>query len=262
MDDAAATNGAGLRGVVSRAEVTFAAFLTIPDPGLAAILGASGFDFVVIDAEHGPFTPTSIRGCVDALAGTPAKSAIRVAANDRDGIKHTLDLGVEGILVPRVDDGAAAAAAVRACRYSPEGERGVGAGHAATYGANLRTYLAEANGRIAVLLMIESRSGVENAAEIVAVNGVDGVIVGPMDLSADLGQIGQTDHPEVTDSIARVAELGLDAGVKVGIGCRPEEITGFAQRGMTLFACYFDGFAIAAGARDSLARAEAAWERR
>jgi 2-keto-3-deoxy-L-rhamnonate aldolase RhmA len=150
---------AGLRKLLSSPGPVYSAILTIPDPGAAAILGWSGFDYVVIDAEHAPFTVSSMRSCVDALASTPAASVVRVLANDPAQIKQALDLGVDGVQVPSVRDAEAAAAAVSAARYSPEGTRGVGMGHATRYGSNLREYLRDANAQVAVLAMIEDAVG-------------------------------------------------------------------------------------------------------
>src|SRR5579871_4331060 len=177
---------AGLRRLLHDPGPVHSAILAIPDAGVAGILGHSGFDYVVIDAEHAPFTLESMRGCVDALAASPAASVIRVAANDPVHVKQALDLGADGVQVPTVHDAGGAAAAVSAARYSPEGTRGVGLGHASRYGANAQEYLASANARIAVIAMIESARGVENASEIAATPGLDGVVIGPFDLSADL----------------------------------------------------------------------------
>jgi 2-keto-3-deoxy-L-rhamnonate aldolase RhmA len=246
----------GLRGVLAGSGPVYNAILTIPDPGVAAILGWSGFHYVVIDAEHAPFTLESIRGCVDALAPTPAAAVVRVAANDPVHLKQALDLGVDGVQVPSVRDAAEAAAAVRASRYSPDGVRGVGLGHAARYGANLEEYLSRANASVAMLVMIEDATGVENAAAIARVDGVDGVVIGPYDLSADLGLLGQIEHPNVQAAFDHVIESCVAAGTKVGtIG----DVTALARRGVTLFTCFADGSALGRSARQAVDDAGAAW---
>ena len=114
----------------------YSAILTIPDPGVAAILGWSGLEYVVIDAEHGPFTLESMRSCVDALAASPAASVIRVAANDQSHIKQALDLGVDGVQVPSVGD---ADAAARRCAHRATRRRGRGASASATRRDTART---------------------------------------------------------------------------------------------------------------------------
>jgi 2-keto-3-deoxy-L-rhamnonate aldolase RhmA len=247
---------AGLRELLHRPGPVYNAILAIPDPGVAAILGWSGFDYVVIDAEHAPFTLASMRSCVDALAASPAASVIRVAANDPVHLKQALDAGADGVQVPTVRTAQEAAAAVRGSRYSPEGARGVGLGHAARYGANSAEYLAGANARVAVLVMIEDAGGVEHAAQIAAVEGVDGVVIGPFDLSADLGLLGQLEHPTVQAAFDRVIDACVAAGTKVGsLG----DVTALARRGVTLFTCFVDGIALGASARQAVADARSAW---
>jgi 2-keto-3-deoxy-L-rhamnonate aldolase RhmA len=250
---------AGLRKVLHAPGPVYSAILTIPDPGVAAILGWSGFDYVVIDAEHAPFTLESMRSCIDALSASPAASVIRIAANQPTHIKQAVDLGIDGVQVPSVRDADGAAAAVSASRYSPAGTRGVGMGHATRYGSNLEEYLGEANARVAVLAMIEDGAGVENAAGIAATEGLDGVVIGPYDLSADLGLLGQLGHATVQAAFDHVIECCLAAGTKVGtLG----DVAALARRGVTLFTCFADGSALGASARQALADASAAWAAR
>jgi 2-keto-3-deoxy-L-rhamnonate aldolase RhmA len=248
---------AGLRRLLHDPGPVHSAILAIPDAGVAGILGHSGFDYVVIDAEHAPFTLESMRGCVDALAASPAASVIRVAVNDPVHVKQALDLGADGVQVPTVHDADGAAAAVSAARYSPDGTRGVGLGHASRYGANAQEYLAGANARIAVIAMIESARGVENASEIAATPGLDGVVIGPFDLSADLGLLGQVEHPVVQAALDRVIDSCVAAGMKVGsLG----DVAALAHRGVTLFTSFIDGIALGAAARQAVAEARAAWD--
>lgn len=253
----AATEYGGLRELLRRPDPLLCAFATIPDPGVAAILGASGFDVVVLDGEHGPFTRASARGCVDALARTPAKAVMRVVGNDPATIKEALDLGVDGILVPMVGDAEEASAAVRATRFPPEGSRGVGAGHASRYGTNLEAYLTGANANVAVLATIETAAGVECAAQIAAVDGLDGILIGPTDLAADLGLLGRPDDGRLQGAIATVTGAARAAGIPVGLGCDPGDVSQRTREGMTLFACYSDGSGLGAGAAAAVAAATA-----
>lgn len=248
----------GLRELLRGRRPVLCAFATIPDPGVAAILGASGFDLVVLDAEHGPFTRDSGRGCVDALATTPALAAMRVPDDSPATIKAALDLGVEGILVPMVATAEQAAAVVRACRFPPRGTRGVGGGHASRYGTNLGEYLAEADARIAAMVTIESAVGVANAAAIAAVEGLDAIVIGPTDLAADLGVLGRPDDPHLQAAIAEVTAAAVAAGTPVGIGCRPDAVAARAGQGMTIFACHEDGGGLSAAAEAALTEARAA----
>jgi 4-hydroxy-2-oxoheptanedioate aldolase len=250
----------GLRARLHETGPLFNAVLGLPEPGIATILGHAGWDYVVIDAEHGPFTLTSLRACVEALASTPARVVVRPASDDATAIKQLLDLGIDGIQIPTVASAAAAAAAVAAARYPPGGRRGIGTGRASGYGARLHEYLQEANGRIAVLAMVEDAAGVAAAGEIAAVDGLDGIVVGAMDLSADLGVPGQPGHPSVVAAVESVVQAALAHGTKVGTGCRPDDVGRLSAEGMSLFTCFVDsmGLADAAAAALQSARAGAA----
>jgi 4-hydroxy-2-oxoheptanedioate aldolase len=248
---------AGLRARLRAPEPLAGAILSLPDPGVATILGTAGFDYVVVDAEHGPFTLTTLRAVAEALAATPAHTIVRVAANDPTIIKQTLELGVDGIQVPGVGSAAQAAAAVRAVRYAPEGERGIGVGRSTRYGLDLPGYLHEANARTAALVMIEDAAGVEHIAEIAATPGLDAIIVGPLDLSAGLGVIGDTQHPKVRDAIARIVEAGRAAGVPVGLGGPPDQLAALAEQGSHVTLVFFDALDFGALARGAAQAARA-----
>jgi 2-keto-3-deoxy-L-rhamnonate aldolase RhmA len=240
---------AGLRRRLHAPEPLAGAILSVPEPGVATILGSSGFDYVVVDAEHGPFTLASLRAVAEALAATDAHTIVRVAANDPTLIKQTLELGVDGIQVPGVGSAAQAAAAVRAIRYAPEGERGIGVGRSTRYGLDLPGYLHEANARTAALVMIEDAAGVQHAAEIAATPGLDAIIVGPLDLSAGLGVIGEPDHPVVHEAITRIVRAGREAGVPVGLGGPPGELGSLVEQGSHVTLIFFDVLDLGAAAR-------------
>jgi 4-hydroxy-2-oxoheptanedioate aldolase len=240
---------AGLRRRLHSPEPLAGALLCLPEPGVATILGASGFDYVVVDAEHGPFTLESLRAVVEALDATPAHTIVRVAANDATIIKQTLELGVDGIQVPGVGSGAQAAAAIRAIRYAPEGERGIGVGRSTRYGIDLPAYLHEANARTAALVMIEDAAGAEHIDEIAATPGLDAIIVGPLDLSAGLGVIGDTQHPKVVEAIERIVAAGAAAGVPVGLGGPGSQLRELVERGSHVTLIFHDALDLAAAAR-------------
>jgi 2-keto-3-deoxy-L-rhamnonate aldolase RhmA len=254
MSDAA--NLSGLRGRLNAPGPLYSAILTIPHPAVATILGWSGFDYVVIDGEHSAFGLDSMGACIEALANTPAACVVRVVANDPNVIKQTLELGADGIQVPTVNDAAEAAAAVSAAKYPPHGARGIGMGRAARYGMELGAYLEHANGSVGVIAMIETQTGVKNAREIAEIDGIDGIVIGPMDLSADLGVTGELEHQSVLDAVDRVVAGAAAAGTKVGASCRPEQASGRLAQGMTLLTCFADapGFAAAAGVAAAAAR--------
>ncbi len=199
----------GLRGRLHVPGPLLWALAMIPDPAVASALGSTGLDCVMLDAEHGDFTPTSMQACVEALKSTSASTMVRTASAVRAEIQHLLDLGIDGVLVPHIESAVEAAAVVRAARFPPEGTRGIDGGLIAARNAE------HANSHTAVMVVIESRRGVENAAEIAAVNGVDGIVVGPADLAADLGVPGQLGHPSVRDAIERTVAAALAADLKV-----------------------------------------------
>ncbi len=248
---------AGLRRRLASPEPLTGAILSLPEPGVATILGSSGFDYVVVDAEHGPFTLETLRAVVEALAATEAHTIVRVAANDPTLVKQTLELGVDGIQVPGVGSGAEAAAAVRAVRYAPEGERGIGVGRSTRYGLDLPGYLHEANARTATLVMIEDAAGVEHIDAIAATPGLDAIIVGPLDLSAGLGVIGETAHPTVQEAMARIVQAGRAAGVPVGLGGPPGELRSLVDAGSHVSLIFFDVLDLAAAARGAVHAARA-----
>jgi 2-keto-3-deoxy-L-rhamnonate aldolase RhmA len=238
----------GFRARLHSDDVLLAALLSVPDPGVAAIVGRSGFDFVMVDCEHGPFTLSSLRLVVEALEPTPAAIVVRPAANDPALVKQVLELGVDGVQLPTVSSAAEAEAAVSAARFAPEGRRGVGLGRWGGYGANLPGALLEANASTAVIVMIEDAAGVENAAAIAAVEGVDGIVIGPFDLSASLGVPGEPGHPLVQEALGLVVDAAVAAGVAVGTACAPDEAADFTARGMRILNVFVDVLALAAAA--------------
>jgi 2-keto-3-deoxy-L-rhamnonate aldolase RhmA len=248
----------GLRARLHSDDLLVGAFLSIPDQAVASILGRSGFDFVVIDVEHGPFTLTSLRACVEALEPAPAATIVRVAANDPVLIKQALELGVDGVQVPAVGSVEEAAAAIRAARFAPEGNRGIGLGRGSGYGSHLPRYLREANAATAVIVMIEDAAGTANAAEIAATEGLDGIVIGPFDLSAGLGVIGEPRHPAVVEAIVRIVEAARASRVSVGTACPAEEVASFVAQGMRLMTIFVDVLALASSAGQAVEVARSA----
>lgn len=253
---ATASEVSGFRLRLRRGEPLFGALLSLPDPSVARILGRSGFDFVVADAEHGAFTLASLSACVDALEASPAAAIVRVAANEPVLIKQALDLGIDAVQVPNVSTAADAAAAVSAGRLPPEGTRGVGLGRASGYGVDMAEFLREANSRTAVLVMIEETVGVANAAEIAAVPGLDGIVIGKFDLSASLGVAGELAHPSVADAVSRIVAAARDADIPVGTACDAAEAPALVADGFRILTTFIDGVALGASARVSLQTAQ------
>lgn len=193
-------------------------WLASASPAVAELAGGVGFDWCLIDGEHGPNTVAQMLPQLQALAGTGTPAVVRVAAPQAWMVKQALDLGVQTVLVPMVDDADKATEMARAMRYPPDGIRGMGAvlARASRYGA-IADYPHSANAQVCLMVQAESAAAVENIDAIAAVDGVDCVFVGPADLSADMGYPGQPDHPEVEAAIDHLIARTLAAGKIAGI---------------------------------------------
>jgi 4-hydroxy-2-oxoheptanedioate aldolase len=184
----------------------------------AELIGSAGFDWLLIDGEHAPNTLQTMVGQLQAIAPFASHPIVRPAWADHVALKQILDLGVQTVLAPMVDNAEQAAEIVRATRYPPAGIRGVGSALARASQFNRTAdYLTTANEEICVLVQIESLQAVKELDKILTVDGVDGVFIGPADLSASLGYIGQPNHPEVVkvieQSIAKIVAAGKAPGI-------------------------------------------------
>ncbi|MBD2797465.1 4-hydroxy-2-oxoheptanedioate aldolase [Xenorhabdus sp. 18] len=184
----------------------------------AEILAGTGFDWLLIDGEHAPNDIASTLAQLQAIAPYPSQPVVRPAWNDPVITKQLLDIGAQTLLFPMIQNAAQAREAVRATRYPPAGIRGVGSALArASRWNRIPDYLSRANNEICVLVQVETREALQNLAEIAAVEGVDGVFIGPADLSADMGYIGNPQHPEVQaaieQAIAQIQSFGKAAGI-------------------------------------------------
>ena len=175
-------------------------------------------DWVLIDMEHSPNGLESVLGQLQAVAAYPVTPVVRVPIGDVVTIKQVLDLGAQNILVPMVSSAEDARAAVEAVRYPPRGRRGVGSALARSARWNrVDAYLANADTHVSLFVQIETAEGVDAAADIAAVDGVDGVFVGPADLAASMGVLGQQTHPDVVAAVLRTFEAVRGAGKPVGV---------------------------------------------
>lgn len=184
----------------------------------AEVLAGAGFHWLLIDGEHAPNDVRSVLGQLQAIAPYSSHPVVRPSWNDPVMIKQLLDTGAQTLLIPMVQTAEDARHAVRACRYPPQGIRGVGSALArASRWNRIPDYLQKANEQICVLVQIETRTGVENLQEILLVEGVDGVFIGPADLSADMGYMGNPAHLEVQSIIDDCMVKILDADKAPGI---------------------------------------------
>ncbi|OHB81382.1 MAG: hypothetical protein A2V98_21865 [Planctomycetes bacterium RBG_16_64_12] len=211
----------GIRSIRRRAldgEILVGTWLVLGSSLTAEIAGNSGFDWVVLDMEHGMGGSDSLLSQLQAVAATPAAPIVRVAFNDPVLIKRALDLGPAGIMAPMVSTAEDAERVVRAMRYPPQGIRGVTPyTRPADFGREFREYFATANDELICLVQIETEKAVENADEIAAVDGVDVLFIGPLDLTVGLGIMKQFDHPKYRAAVEKIVSACRKAGKVPGI---------------------------------------------
>jgi 2-keto-3-deoxy-L-rhamnonate aldolase RhmA len=205
---------------LQRGEPQFGLFAMSLTAQTADALGASGFDFLMFDAEHTPTSLPTLLTQVMALASTPTQCLVRMPSADPVLFKPVLDMGIDTVMVPNIRTAEEAREVVRAVRYPPHGIRGVGGSVRATgYGRYAEYYTAAAE-RVCLLLQIESAEGLRNLDAICAVDGVDGLFIGPVDLATDMGHLAQPMHPQVVqaalDGVRRIRAAGKGAGILAG----------------------------------------------
>jgi 2-keto-3-deoxy-L-rhamnonate aldolase RhmA len=233
--------GRNFRARLRGGEMLLGTMLTLPTPAVAEMLAGLGFDWLFIDAEHGPLETAELLGLLQATSAGTAASIVRVPAGNEVAIKKVLDLGADGLIVPQVNTPEQAAAIVSYARYAPEGARGIGLARAHAYGLSFADYLARANDEIAVIAQAEHVQAVENIEAIVRVPGIDAILLGPYDLSASLGKPGQVDDPAVVEAIEHVTRTCLEADMPLGyFGVSAEAVRPCMQRGFRLIVAGVD----------------------
>jgi len=192
-------------------------WVSLASPYCAEILAGSGFDWLLIDAEHSPNDPTTVLPQLQAAAPYPVSTIVRPAWNDKVLIKRYLDIGAQSLLIPYVETAEQAQAAVAAMRYPLRGVRGVAGTTRASRFGRVADYVKRAEEELCLLVQIESRLGLDNLEAIARTDGVDGVFIGPADLAAGLGHLGQQGHPEVQkaieEGVKRIKGCGKPAGI-------------------------------------------------
>ncbi|KMQ77040.1 2-dehydro-3-deoxyglucarate aldolase [Candidatus Burkholderia pumila] len=207
----------GFKAALHRRERLIGAWMSLASPVVTELIGVIGFDWMLLDAEHAPNDAITLIPQLMALKDSVSAPVVRPPANDSVAIKRLLDSGFVNFLVPFVDSAADAARAIAATRYPPQGIRGVSVGHRGNKFGTVSDYFEIANDNISVAVQIESRAAVEAVDEIASVEGVDAVFVGPSDLVANYGHIGNANHPEVQAAIAHVFERTHAVGKASGI---------------------------------------------
>lgn len=207
------------KAALARGETQYGLWLALGSAYAAEVCATTGADWLLIDGEHAPNSVPSVLEQLQVVTPYPVSAVVRPVNGDAALIKQYLDVGAQSLMIPMVETGEQARELVRATRYPPQGGiRGVGGGltRATRWGA-IGDYIHRAHEEICLILQVESRRGAEHIREIAAVEGVDAIFIGPVDLSADMGFPDQPEHPEVQASIESVAAAAKAAGKAVGI---------------------------------------------
>jgi 4-hydroxy-2-oxoheptanedioate aldolase len=210
----------------------YGTWLMAAAPSTAEAMGHTGFDFLVVDMEHVPIEVSDLAQILRAVACTSAEAVVRLAWNDQVLVKRVLDAGAQTIMLPFVQSAEEARRAVSYAKYPPGGVRGVAAIHRGSRFGRVPDYLKRANDEIAVIVQLETPEAIGRLDEIAAIDGVDALFVGPGDLSAAMGHIGNIGHPEVQALLAKAAAAARAAGKPVGIvGPNPDMVRRFVDYG-------------------------------
>jgi len=244
-----------LKHILKAGKKTAGAWLQIASPLTAEIMGQAGFDWLIIDMEHGPGDILSLTAQLQAVNASETVPIVRAPWNDFVILKRILDAGAYGVLIPYINNRSEAEAAVRACLYPPEGIRGVaGSPRAAGFGQNSMNYLTRANDEIFIMTAVETMAGVENIADILSVDRLDGIFIGPMDLSSSVGHMGNAQHPEVKAAIASVEETVLASGkILATIAGNWDQAKQLYERGYQMIMLMADGVGLGKLAAEKVA---------
>lgn len=226
--------------------------VTLPTASTAEILAEVGFDWLFVDGEHGPLESAELLGILQAVDHR-IPCIVRVPGSEEVPIKKVLDLGATGVIAPQVNTPEHAAQVVSWSRYSPAGSRGVGLARAHGYGLRFQDYVESANDTVTVIVQAEHATAVDNIEEIVKVAGIDAILLGPYDLAASLGKMGQVDDPIVVSAIQRVTDACKAVNMPLGIfGVTSAAVQPYIEQGYTLIVGGVDTLMLASSAKRML----------
>ncbi|VED33277.1 2-dehydro-3-deoxyglucarate aldolase [Escherichia coli] len=236
------------KAALAAKQVQIGCWSALSNPISTEVLGLAGFDWLVLDGEHAPNDISTFIPQLMALKGSASAPVVRVPTNEPVIIKRLLDIGFYNFLIPFVETKEEAEQAVASTRYPPEGIRGVSVSHRANMFGTVADYFAQSNKNITILVQIESQQGVDNVDAIAATEGVDGIFVGPSDLAAALGHLGNASHPmykkqfsifltvPVRTATQRYPRTGRSRCASLsGMGC---DVCGCRQRSRRLPLCH------------------------
>jgi len=203
--------------LLSAGQVALGAQLRLGTPAIAELFAAAGYDFLIMDGEHAPQTPVGLQAQMQAMQGYACTPIVRFGRNDQDEIRLALDIGAGGVLIPLIKTVAEAEKTVAACRYPPSGTRSYGPSRAHRYGFD-RDYFPRTQPELVVMVIIETAEAVDAIDDLVAVDGLDVVVMGTADLSIALGVPLETQHPKVEAAIEKVIAAANRVGKPTAIG--------------------------------------------
>lgn len=240
-----------LKKRLKKGDTLIGSWLNLGSALTAEMVGSAGFDWLLIDLEHGSGTEKDVRHQLQALGGSSAASIVRVESFERQRIHRVLDFGAEGIMCPRINNAREANKVARGLRYPPEGSRGVARMVRATdFGQNFSAYYQGSKENIVGIVQIETAEVLDHLAEIAELDGIDVLFIGPSDLSMQLGIYGEFDHPLFTDALQKTIDAAKRAGKATGILMSdPDDFITYREMGIQMIACGSDATYVAKGAR-------------
>ncbi|WP_341719187.1 aldolase/citrate lyase family protein [Micromonospora sp. FIMYZ51] len=231
----------GLRHRVRAGEKLLGTFSVIPSTEVVELIALAGFDFVILDMEHGPYTLDLVHQALLAAAAHQLPAVVRVPDNSAVAIGSVLDLGADGVLVPQVGSAATTRAVVAAARFAPHGSRGSNPWVRAARFTGDPEWLARSNEETLVMVMVEGVEAIRSIDDIMVVDGLDAIFLGPVDTSHALGLPGQPDHPLVLETLTAVAATARSVGMATAVFApAPPRARDWWNRGLGLVACAVD----------------------
>ncbi|MBU0568824.1 2,4-dihydroxyhept-2-ene-1,7-dioic acid aldolase [bacterium] len=219
-----------LKEKLKNRQLTIGSWITLGHPSIAEIMAKAGYDWLTVDMEHSAITLDQAQHLIQVIELCGIVPLVRVGENNPNLIKRVMDAGSHGIIVPMVNTKEDAVRAVDSVRYPPRGSRGVGLARAQKYGADFEGYKDWNEKESVVIVQVEHIKAVKNLEEILAVEGVDGFIIGPYDLSGSLGVPGQFDHPEMITALNRVKGVTMKLNAVSGFHVIPPDIEAFEKK--------------------------------
>ena len=224
-------------------KLTIGSWLSIANPAIAEIMAKAGVDWLAVDMEHSSLSVDQCQELIRVIDLCGVAPLVRVGANDSLLIKRAMDAGARGVIVPMINSVQDAMDAVSAVKYPPQGTRGVGLARAQGYGTDFDQYIKESDSESVVIVQIEHKDALENLKEIFNVEGVDGFIVGPYDLSASLGVAGDFKSKEMVQALSNIERVAKENNISSGyhvVFPDPEQVNEKIKQGYTFIAYSVD----------------------